>query len=198
MLLLASTSLLSRVPGYPLHRALGFVLWLFDEHVLLVCFCVLHYFIVASVVLALVCLFPTGVVFHDLSLAYAVLLTLECPFPYSSNLVAVAVRALALFGTAVLCHRTTMRQAESAVSSSVSPPSSNNNNEGNTSSGGGGGSIDSSDIPISFNFSLDEEWIVYLFDSFPSLVFCSAVSLVVLFWARIYYAANLVAYPLFS
>ena len=108
-----------------------------------------------------------------------------------------SVRALALFGTAFLCRRMTKRQEElsAAPPSSVSVPSSSS---GSGSSNGSSGSIDSGEAPISFNFSLDEEWIVYLLDSFPSLVFCSAVSLVVLFWARIYYAANLVAYPLFS
>lgn len=57
---------------------------------------------------------------------------------------------------------------------------------------------DAGETPPAFNFSLDEEWLVYLLDSLPALIFCCAVSLVILFWARIYYAANLVAHPLFS
>nr|CEL64690.1 TPA: hypothetical protein BN1204_005710 [Neospora caninum Liverpool] len=50
----------------------------------------------------------------------------------------------------------------------------------------------------SFESSLDREWILLFLDSAPSLVFFSALSLIVLFWAKIYYAAILVAYPHFE
>ncbi|EPT32071.1 hypothetical protein TGME49_222310 [Toxoplasma gondii ME49] len=50
----------------------------------------------------------------------------------------------------------------------------------------------------SFQFSLDREWIVLFLDSAPSLIFFSALSLIVLFWAKIYYAAILIAYPHFE
>ncbi|KAL8448471.1 hypothetical protein Emed_003805 [Eimeria media] len=110
-------------------------------------------------------------------------------FSFISLLFASALsRALALFGTAFLYHRVVMQGKDDLHSStnkqapSVADPNT----------------TDAGETPPAFNFSIDEEWIVYLLDSLPSLIFCSAVSLVILFWARIYYAANLVAYPLFS
>lgn len=97
-------------------------------------------------------------------------------------------RAIALFGTAFLYNRVVMQ------GSGAFPPS-----EGKDApSLADQNSVDAGETPPAFNFSLDEEWLVYLLDSLPALIFCSAVSLVILFWARIYYAANLVAYPLFS
>lgn len=99
-----------------------------------------------------------------------------------------AARALALAGTAFLYHRVLMQQRRgSPVSGSKETPSMADQSPG-----------DAGETPPAFNFSLDEEWLVYLLDSLPALIFCCAVSLVILFWARIYYAANLVAYPLFS
>ncbi|CDJ41277.1 hypothetical protein, conserved [Eimeria tenella] len=98
-------------------------------------------------------------------------------------------RAVALFGTAFLCRRVQLQTAELLLAPQHKEvPETPQHN-----------AADSGEAPPpAFNFSLDEEWIVYLLDSIPSLIFCSAVSLVILFWARIYYAANLVAYPLFS
>ncbi|OEH78208.1 hypothetical protein cyc_06116 [Cyclospora cayetanensis] len=97
-------------------------------------------------------------------------------------------RALSLFGTAVLYHRVVME--------GIGGPPSSQGNEG--SAPADQTSADNGELAPTFNFSLDDEWIVYLLDSLPALIFCCAVSLVILFWARIYYAANLVAYPLFS
>ncbi|KAL8437798.1 hypothetical protein ACSSS7_000679 [Eimeria intestinalis] len=110
-------------------------------------------------------------------------------FSFISLLFASALsRAIALLGTAFLHHRVVM-QGKDDLHSSVNKQASSVADPNAT---------DVGETPPAFNFSIDEEWLVYLFDSLPSLIFCSAVSLVVLFWARIYYAANLVAYPLFS
>lgn len=100
----------------------------------------------------------------------------------------VAARALALFATAFLYHRVVVQKNGGLAASEDKqlPPVAEHN------------SGDTGETPPAFNFSLDEEWLVYLLDSLPALIFCCAVSLVILFWARIYYAANLVAYPLFS
>ncbi|PFH33755.1 hypothetical protein BESB_079710 [Besnoitia besnoiti] len=46
-----------------------------------------------------------------------------------------------------------------------------------------------------FRLSLDCEWLLLFLDSAPSLIFFSALSLIILFWAKIYYAVILVAYP---
>ncbi|PHJ16438.1 transmembrane, partial [Cystoisospora suis] len=42
---------------------------------------------------------------------------------------------------------------------------------------------------FSFNFHLDSEWILLFLDSAPAVLFFSSLSLIVLFWAKIYYAA---------
>lgn len=48
---------------------------------------------------------------------------------------------------------------------------------------------------FSFSFHLDTDWIILFLDSAPAILFFSSLSLIVLFWAKIYYAAILVAYP---
>lgn len=96
-------------------------------------------------------------------------------------------RAVALLGTAFIYHRVVMQGGGGPLAEGKQGPAEAPQ-----------GSGDTGDTFPPFNFSLDEEWIVYLLDSLPALLFCCAVSLVILFWARIYYAANLVAYPLFS
>ncbi|KAL8427976.1 hypothetical protein Efla_004234 [Eimeria flavescens] len=98
-------------------------------------------------------------------------------------------RALALLCTAFLYYRVVVQGQED-----LHPVGSKQSSSPGTEANPG----DVADTPPTFNFSIDEEWLIYLLDSLPSLIFCSAVSLVILFWARIYYAANLVAYPLFS
>lgn len=74
-----------------------------------------------------------------------------------------------------------------------------------TAPGGSGGSAKGvsahrgvQEVPDGFNFAIDDEWTVFLLDSAPSLLFFCSLSLVVLFWAKIYYAAILVSYPMLT
>lgn len=106
---------------------------------------------------------------------------------------ALAVRAISCFAMAFLAHRWLMGSRSEAA-------------EGTASSGGGtGGSAkgesphqELQEVPDGFNFAIDDEWIVFLLDSVPMLLFFCSLSLVVLFWAKIYYAAILVSYPMLT